>query len=800
MMSPSSIVFDSNIEVSSYLINGQTYPAYIFDFGSFTDNQEEIILLDTPGLWKGIVTLVSNDYNVQGVATFNVGTGNYFEQETEIGLDQVLLNIASQLRLKLNLNSGLYLRVVDAADINSNILDYTNYGGEGSFAENCILFAVDSEEDTQELYILTDISTGTVTKLNLHLSSVEINTLKVGLLTDGTRNLTIDEIINRTQLAAAMALKQDKLVAGSGIVITNGHVISSTGAISMLKVDELPEVGQTNIVYLVPKEHPGTSDIYNEYIWVLQDEAYELLGTLDLTGYATEAWVESKGYATAASVEQNYVRKLTNPNSVYGVNGSGQQGHVYFSSDYLQKQNQLVLRDGYADVLVPDSPTSDNAATSKKWVLGRGYATELWVTGKGYITGINSTMIADALGYTPVSPSDIASVYKFKGSKTVAEINALQTSGLVDGWVYNVTDSGTLTLGSVVVVAGDNVAWNATSSVWDKLAGTIDLSGYVPYSGATGDVDLNGKDISNIDWLGADYATIDELTVFDAKVVFGNGYGYIDGNLTVTGNFTDGTYTVTIQQLSSTVDAKIDINVAVPSGTTPTDLSTLKQGNNYYKVPNPLPNVTNANRALVSTGVNTYEWREITAVGLTTLYKHDITIKTTWDNQDAYLTFSFYDDSDTAYDKATLAAKYNGITFTATGNIMGSNTVDPSSHRTGLMRFVVGGGTSGDSWSGVNSSNVTWTFWPATTFDVSSVVRVGAVQVSTEWDNINNKPSLVNSVNGATGSVSLGDSTGVRFLSSDGGSANTDGGLKIVVTSTEPATKRAGFIYFITES
>lgn len=71
----------------------------------------------------------------------------------------------------------------------------------------------------------------------------------------------------------------------------------------------------------------------------------------------------------------------------------------------------------------------------------------------------------------------ISSAYIYKGSKTVAQINALNTSTLSVGWIYNVSDSGTITLGSLSVVAGDNIAW--TGDAWDKLAGTVDLSNYV---------------------------------------------------------------------------------------------------------------------------------------------------------------------------------------------------------------------------------------------------------------------------------------------------------------------------------
>lgn len=70
--------------------------------------------------------------------------------------------------------------------------------------------------------------------------------------------------------------------------------------------------------------------------------------------------------------------------------------------------------------------------------------------------------------------TEISSVYRPQGSATVAEINALTEPQI--GFVYNVTNSGTITAGNVKVVAGDNIAY--TENGWDKLAGEIDLSGY----------------------------------------------------------------------------------------------------------------------------------------------------------------------------------------------------------------------------------------------------------------------------------------------------------------------------------
>lgn len=60
-----------------------------------------------------------------------------------------------------------------------------------------------------------------------------------------------------------------------------------------------------------------------------------------------------------------------------------------------------------------------------------------------------------------VSSLSNVSAYSVKGEATVAQLNA-GPSGIQAGWAYQLTDSGTLTDGSLAVVAGDTVAWDGT--------------------------------------------------------------------------------------------------------------------------------------------------------------------------------------------------------------------------------------------------------------------------------------------------------------------------------------------------
>ena len=55
-----------------------------------------------------------------------------------------------------------------------------------------------------------------------------------------------------------------------------------------------------------------------------------------------------------------------------------------------------------------------------------------------------------------------------KGEATVAQINALTTQNNNDQ--YTITNSGTITAGSISVSAGDIIAWNASGEVWYKVS------------------------------------------------------------------------------------------------------------------------------------------------------------------------------------------------------------------------------------------------------------------------------------------------------------------------------------------
>lgn len=88
----------------------------------------------------------------------------------------------------------------------------------------------------------------------------------------------------------------------------------------------------------------------------------------------------------------------------------------------------------------------------------------LWGPNTSYSTGYSGSYASasdvTALQSQVSSLSDV-SAYTVKGEATVAQLNA-GPSGIQAGWAYQLTDSGTLTDGTLAVVAGDTVAWDGT--------------------------------------------------------------------------------------------------------------------------------------------------------------------------------------------------------------------------------------------------------------------------------------------------------------------------------------------------
>ena len=147
----------------------------------------------------------------------------------------------------------------------------------------------------------------------------------------------------------------------------------------------------------------------------------------------------SENYAEKTYVNQGLNGKV---NRIVSYQGDYLYG-VYNGADKvyeIQKQvnsNGIVQRTGNGNIIVPLTPAADDCATSKQYV--------------------NNSI-----------SSAISRVYKPQGTVTVNTLNSLNITKEMNGYVYDISDSGTLTKGSVQVTQGDNIAiiWNEDLTDW----------------------------------------------------------------------------------------------------------------------------------------------------------------------------------------------------------------------------------------------------------------------------------------------------------------------------------------------
>ena len=67
------------------------------------------------------------------------------------------------------------------------------------------------------------------------------------------------------------------------------ETLKGRDSLQIVIVEELPEEGNPNYIYLVPNDDEEESNVYNEYIWLADSEEYEKIGgvNIDLTNYVT---------------------------------------------------------------------------------------------------------------------------------------------------------------------------------------------------------------------------------------------------------------------------------------------------------------------------------------------------------------------------------------------------------------------------------------------------------------------------------------------------------------------------------
>lgn len=256
----------------------------------------------------------------------------------------------------------------------------------------------------------------------------------------------------------AWVLNGDLLVTGGVSAFSNiSGFKPSTITDAVLIDDRTIKRNADGLLYAVAQETDGINE-------------EQLADYLTTNGYATQSWVTRRGYITSDALEP-YALKTAIPTSLKNPNALSWSGYSSGSYDGSTAQSITI-------------PNNTNQLTN----------------GAGFITGITSSMVTNALGYTPAAVSM---------GLTSADNNAIGYGYFDGGWpeagpamVFGV---GNYKAGVQVGAFGSAIRYGytagATSFTWRTILDDNNYSDYaLPITGGTisGDLDIGGSVYSSV--------------------------------------------------------------------------------------------------------------------------------------------------------------------------------------------------------------------------------------------------------------------------------------------------------------
>lgn len=184
------------------------------------------------------------------------------------------------------------------------------------------------------------------------------------------------------------------------------NLIGQIATLQFQVVSTLPQTGDSKYIYLVPSSNPKTQNVKDEYIWV--NNSWEQIGStqIDLTGYATENWVNTQisGFLTQTQIQAlintalseytetdptvpSYVKNITQANITSWNNKSD------FSGNYNDLTNK------------PTIPSEVTETTVSNWGFTKNIGTITGITMNGASKGTSGVV---DLGTVITSHQDIS--------------------------------------------------------------------------------------------------------------------------------------------------------------------------------------------------------------------------------------------------------------------------------------------------------------------------------------------------------------------------------------------------------
>lgn len=261
--------------------------------------------------------------------SFNVMDG----LEGQRGVSVIRADVDANNYLKLTLSDG---NVINAGQIKTvSMVDNTLSLESANPVENRVITSALNNKVNKvsgKQLSTEDFTTAEKNKLANIENGAQVNTLE-NLIINGEEATIVDKKIALNIITSAVSNLQNYYLKSETYTKTEvEELIGSTVGVTIEIVQELPTVGQTNVIYFLPTE---TTNVYSQYIYTAND-GWVLIGStsVDLSNYYTKGQVD-----TLLNGKQNVLTIDAFPTAM--SNNPVASGGVYSAIAQMQPQFQF---------------------------------------------------------------------------------------------------------------------------------------------------------------------------------------------------------------------------------------------------------------------------------------------------------------------------------------------------------------------------------------------------------------------------------------------------------------------------
>ena len=261
--------------------------------------------------------------------SFNVMDG----AEGQRGVSVIRADVDNNNYLKLELSDG---NIINAGQIKTvSMVDNTLSLESANPVENRVITSAlnDKVNKVSGKQLSTeDFTTAEKNKLANIENGAQVNTLE-NLIINGEEATIVDKKIALNIITSAVSNLQNYYLKSETYTKTEvEELIGSTVGVTIEIVQQLPTVGQTNVIYFLPTE---TTNVYSQYIYTAND-GWVLIGStsVDLSNYYTKGQVD-----TLLNGKQNVLTIDAFPTAM--SNNPVASGGVYSAIAQMQPQFQF---------------------------------------------------------------------------------------------------------------------------------------------------------------------------------------------------------------------------------------------------------------------------------------------------------------------------------------------------------------------------------------------------------------------------------------------------------------------------